>query len=133
MSASGRNADIASPSLSSRHHDRRDSSDSITTRAWALSADPQGRPVVCVPRRAFGETPDERLGLREAIYAAARSSMSYQFGTMFTEPAEGATFVRDPWLYGKPERSRLLMRPADKFRLTTIVFDLFGNNQLEVY
>jgi hypothetical protein len=48
LSASGRSANIASYSLSSRHHDRRDNSDSITTRAWALSADPQGRIVVRV-------------------------------------------------------------------------------------
>jgi hypothetical protein len=46
MSASGPNADTASPALTSRHHDRQDNSDSITTRAWALSADPQGRAVV---------------------------------------------------------------------------------------
>ena len=48
MSLLGVMRNIASLSLSSRHHDRRDNSDSVTTRAWALSADPQGTPVVRV-------------------------------------------------------------------------------------
>ena len=48
--------------------------------------------------------------------------------------AAGGTFVREPSCTEKPERHVCsLLRPTDKFRQTTIVFDLFGNSQLAVY